>query len=156
MDFGGIVLVLLMTPVLAAIGVTTLAAFALMTVLGLITDMSFKRLFFVSFCMGLAAPLLLAGAMFSAFQDGSFERDLRDGLDEVIALPEDQGGPPESVRALIPQLRDLRDDIEKGDLSEAEIERRIEGLFEDDEGVRVDIDGVRITEEGDGLRIQID
>ena len=44
MDFGGIVLVLLMTPVLAAIGVTTLAAFALMVLLGLITEISLKVL----------------------------------------------------------------------------------------------------------------
>lgn len=156
MDFGGIVLVLLMTPVLAAIGVTTLAAFALMVLLGLITEMSFKRLFFVSFFMGLAAPLLLAGAMFSAFADGSFERDLRDGLDEVIALPEDQGGPPENIRALIPQLRDLRDDIEKGDLSEAEIEQRIESLFKDENGVRIGRDGLEITDEGESVRIVID
>ncbi|MEM7700364.1 MAG: hypothetical protein AAF251_00360 [Pseudomonadota bacterium] len=172
-SFGPIIALLIAMPFLAAIGITTLAAFALMSVLGLMTEMSFKRIFFVSFFMGLAAPLLVGGAVFSIVDDARFQRDLRDGFDQFIELPEDAGGTAK-LGPLVPRLRELRDDMREGDMSDAEIERRIEGLFEDggeggvqiEQGepsdnaagdeVTVDIDGVQLSRDGDTVRIQID
>lgn len=171
-SFGPIIALLVAMPFLAAIGITTLAAFALMTVLGLLTEMSFKRIFFVSFFMGLAAPLLVGGAVFSIVDDARFQSDLRDGFDQFIELPEDAGGTAK-LGPLVPRLRELRDDMREGDMSDAEIERRIEGLFEDageggetgvqiEQGdetgdeVTVDIDGVQLSRDGDEVRIEID
>lgn len=172
-SFGPIIALLVAMPFLAAIGITTLAAFALMSVLGLMTDMSFKRIFFVSFFMGLAAPLLVGGAVFSIVDDARFQRDLRDGFDQFIELPEDAGGTAK-LGPLIPRLQELRDDMREGDMTDAEIERRIESLFEESgEGgiqieqgepsdneagdeVTVDIDGVQLSRDGDTVQIQID
>ncbi|MEM6856441.1 MAG: hypothetical protein AAF559_01095 [Pseudomonadota bacterium] len=74
---GGIVLSLVAMVLLAALGLTTVFAIGFMMILGLLTNMSFKRLFFVSFAMGLAAPILLGAATMAALEDGSFERELR-------------------------------------------------------------------------------
>lgn len=153
--FGPIIALLVAMPILAAIGVTTLAAFAFMSVLGLLTDMSFKRLFFVSFAMGLAALVLIAGMVFSTFDDPGFQRDLRDGFDQIVQIPDDPSDAA-TVGPLIPRLRNLRDDIENGDLSDKEIERRIEGLFEDTERGVVDIDGSQLSQDGDTVQITID
>jgi len=178
-SFGPIIALLVAMPFLAAVGITTLAAFALMTALGLLTDMSFKRLFFVSFFMGLAAPLLVGGAVFSIVDEPGFQRDLRDGFDQFVELPEDAGGTAK-LGPLIPRLRELRADLEDSEMSEAELERRIEGLFEDageagetsqagaqiDQGeqagdeagneVTVDIDGIELSRDGDTVQITID
>ncbi|MEM7688340.1 MAG: hypothetical protein AAF291_04895 [Pseudomonadota bacterium] len=168
MDLGGFVVFLLMMPVLAAIGVTTLAAFVSMTVLGLLTDMSFKRLFFVSFFMGLAAPLLLGAAIASSFEDGTFERDLRDGIEELTDIRMENGQP---LGGTLGELQKIGRDVEQGELSEQEAEERIRELFvgpeadapaqieqgtADDAEVSIDIEGVQITNDGDSLRIQID
>ncbi|MEM9312837.1 MAG: hypothetical protein AAGA34_15450, partial [Pseudomonadota bacterium] len=60
MEFlGGLVLSIVAMVLLALVGLTTVFALGFMTVLGLLTEMSFKRLFFVSFAMALAAPVLL-------------------------------------------------------------------------------------------------
>ena len=126
MDLGGLVLLLVATPFLAAIGITTLAAFAIMSVLGLLTDMSFKRLFFVSFFMGLAAPILLGGAVFAAFEDGSFERDLRDGIEQFVDLPEDGG---RNFGGTLGALQEIGRSVERGDITEEQAEERVRELF---------------------------
>ena len=125
MDLGGLVLLLVATPFLAAIGITTLAAFAIMSVLGLLTDMSFKRLFFVSFFMGLAAPILLGGAVFAAFEDGSFERDLRDGIEQFVDLPEDGG---RNFGGTLGDLQEIGRSVERGDITEEQAEERVREL----------------------------
>ena len=168
MDLGGFVVVLLMMPVLAAIGVTTLAAFALMSVLGLLTELSFKRLFFVSFFMGLAAPLMLGAAIFSSFDDGTFERDLRDGIEQLTDARMENGQP---LGGTLGELQKIGQSVEEGELSEQEAEERIRELFvgsqadapvqieqgtADDAEVTVDIDGVRLSQDGDTVQITID
>jgi hypothetical protein len=178
MDLGGFVLLLLMTPVLAAIGITTLAAFAIMTLLGLLSDMSFKRLFFVSFFMGLAAPVMLSIMVFSSFADGTFERDLRDGIEQFVDLPPDDGG---NLGGALGELQRIGREVDRGNLSEDEAEAQIRELFigspegspegsttqgeetlqigedkQDEAGLRIDLDGVEISGEGEGLTISID
>jgi hypothetical protein len=174
MDLGGFVLLLLMTPVLAAIGITTLAAFAIMTLLGLLSDMSFKRLFFVSFFMGLAAPVMLSMLVFSSIADGTFERDLREGFEQFVDLPPDEGG---NLGGALGELQQIGREVDRGNLSEEEAEERIRELFigsrdapvgQEDEtaligedtpgepGLQVNIDGVQISGEREGLRIKID
>lgn len=170
MEFlGGLVLSIVAMVLLALVGLTTVFALGFMTVLGLLTEMSFKRLFFVSFAMALAAPVLLGLATFAAIADGSLERDLRRDLGQVIDLPPEAGG---NWREAIPKLRDLRDDIENGELTDQEIEQRIEDLFDGSEGTTIDldnaqpddagqeatvnVDGVELIQDGDTLQIQID
>lgn len=171
MDLGGLVLLLLATPLLAAIGVTTLAAFAIMTTLGLLTDMSFKRLFFASFFMGLAAPILLAGAIFASFEDGTFERDLRDGIEQFVDLPEEGG---RDFGGTLGRLQDIGREVERGDITEEQAEERIRELFvgpRNDNGdetpqitqdirigedVQIRIDGAELSQDGDGVRLTVD
>lgn len=172
-SFGPIIALLVAMPFLAAIGITTLAAFALMTTLGLLTDMSFKRLFFVSFFMGLAAPLLVGGALFAIVDDARFQRDLRTGFEQFIELPEDAGGMAK-LGPLVPRIQQLRADMREGTMSEEEFKSRVEQLFDDDgngdeqielgeeEGdgtgdeVTVAIDGSDLSQDGDEVRITID
>ena len=174
MDLGGLVLLLVATPFLAALGITTLAAFAIMSVLGLLTDMSFKRLFFVSFFMGLAAPILLGGAVFAAFEDGSFERDLRDGVEQLTDVRMEDG---RQLGGTLGELQEIGRAVERGDITEEQAEERVRELFvgsreenaeggdetrqitqdvQIGEGVSVNIDGVELSQDGDRVQIKID
>ena len=150
---GGIVLSLVAMVLLAALGLTTVFALGFMMILGLLTNISFKRLFFISFAMGLAAPILLGAATFAAFEDGSLERELRAELGDVITLPDDAG--PGSWRDALPRLRELQSDIENGDLENEEIERRIEEVFSD-AGVQLNLDEIEAGNEDDAIQITID
>ena len=150
---GGIVLSLVAMVLLAALGLTTVFALGFMIILGLLTNMSFKRLFFVSFAMGLAAPVLLGAATFAAIEDGSLERDLRNELGDVITLSDDTG--PGSWREALSKLRELQSDIENGDLEDEEIERRIEEVFSD-AGVQLNLDEIEAGNEDDAIQITID
>lgn len=151
---GGIVLSILALVLLGLVGLTTVFALSFMAILGLLTDMSFKRLFFVSYAMALAAPILLVAAGYAAVEDGSLERDLRRDLGQIVDVPEDAG--PGDWRAAIPKLQDLRDDIENGDLSEEEIEQRIEDLFDGTDSITIDVSDDEEANEGETVRVQID
>ena len=171
MDLGQLLSLLVLMPVLAAVGVTTLAAFALMTALGLLTDMSFKRIFFVSFFMGLAAPVMLGAAIFSSVEDGTFERDLRDGIEQFTAGSEEGG---RDFGGTLGQLQEIGREVERGDITEDQAEERIRELFvgsregsdgeplqitqdvQEDEGITINIDGAELSADGDEVRIQID
>lgn len=166
--------ILVALPLLAAVGITTVAAFAIMAVLGLLTEFSFKRIFFVSYGVALLAPLIAMGALFSTIGQPGFQQDVRNGVDQLLEIPDD----PEAavtVGPLIPGLRKLGADIRENDLSEAEIERRVEALIEgssaeapsgnvpqitqdvkEGEDVTVKIDGAQLSVDGDTVRIQID
>lgn len=119
--FGGIA-ALIATVLLAAVGLTTVVALGLMMGLGLLTEMSFKRLFFVSFGMALVAPLLVGGALFSAIEDGTIPNDLRASLEEVANLPVDHGGDweqnwQEAFRE-IGEIGEIGEQAERGEISE--------------------------------------
>ena len=169
MDLGELLSLLVLMPALAAVGITTLAAFALMTLLGLLPDMSFKRLCFVSFFMGLAAPVLLAMAIFSSFEDGTFERDLRAGIAEFTEARTEDGRP---LGGALGELQQIGREVEAGELSESEAEERIKELFvgsqegtlqiegpdaeEGDEQLSISIDGVELSQDGDEVQITVD
>lgn len=161
-------------PLLAAVGITTLAAFAIMTVLGLLTEFSFKRIFFVSYGVALLAPLLAMGALLSTIGEPGFQQDVRNGVDQLLEIPDD----PEAavtVGPLIPGLRQLGADIRDENLSEEEIERRVEALIEgtggevssqdapqitqdgnEGEDVTIKINGAELSVDGDTVQIEID
>lgn len=161
-------------PLLAAVGITTLAAFAIMAVMALLTEFSFKRIFFVSYGVALLAPLFALGALASTIGEPGFQEDVRNGVDQLLEIPDD----PEAavtVGPLIPGLRQLGTDIREQNLSEAEIERRVEALLQgsgvdvsseetsqitqgspDDENVTVRIDGAQLSVDGDTVRVSID
>lgn len=77
---GGIALAVVL---LALVGVVTVAAIPLMVLLGLLTEFSFKRVFFASFAMALVAPILLGVAIGEAVQDGSIQREIQSDLRDV-------------------------------------------------------------------------
>lgn len=149
---GGIVVGLVFLTILAAIGVTTLVAFGLMALLGLVTEMSFKRIFFASFMMALAAPLLLGIAGFAAVEDGSLEREIRDGVGETITIPT---GAPSEWREAIPRIRDLREELREGQIDEDEFEREIEQIIDEATNVRIDVDGVDAVIADDAVNIEV-
>ena len=154
---GGIILGITLLALLAALGITTVLAFAIMGVLGIVTEISFKRLFFISYGVALLAPILLGAAAFAAFEDGELERDLRDELSDVIQIPADGG---ENWSEVLPELQDLSRDRERGNLSDEEAERRLEEILSrvDDLQITIDIDGdgVVIDDEGaSGVQLQL-
>lgn len=134
---GGILASLVIMVLLAGLGLATAVALALMALLGLLTEFSFKRIFFVSFGVGLLAPLLLGGAIVGAFQDGSLERDLRDELGQIVQLPEDVGGRWSEV---LPQLQEVSREVDSGNLTEEEAEARVEAILADFEDLQITID----------------
>lgn len=149
---GGIVVGLVLLTILAAIGVTTVVAFGLMALLGLVTEMSFKRVFFASFMMALAAPLLLGIAGFAVVEDGSLERELRDGIGETIVIPT---GDSAEWREAIPRIRDLRDDLREGRIDSEEFERELEQLIDETTSVRIDVEGIDASEAEDAITIEV-
>lgn len=126
--------------VLAGIGLMTIVALAAMLVLGLLTEMSFRRVFFVSFGIGLIAPLLLAFGIGGAIADGSFERDLRTELGDVVQLPDDIG---ENWPEKLAELQEISRERDLGNLSEEEARQRVEAIFSEFEDlqIRIDVDG---------------
>jgi hypothetical protein len=146
---GGLVLSVFLLVLLAGIGITTLAAFGIMTALGLLTDISFKRIFFMSFAMGLLAPLLVAGATWSVIEDGSIER----GLSEIAYAPDEATGEWSDIGT---KLEEIERDAEQGDLTDAEIEARIEAVIADATGLQLDLQGVVTDANGEDLRIKAD
>ncbi|MDJ0977917.1 MAG: hypothetical protein QNI87_05215 [Erythrobacter sp.] len=150
---GGIVLSVLVLALLALLGLTTVFALAFMTALGLLTDMSFKRVFFVSFAMALAAPVLLTLATYSAFEDGSLERDLRAELGDVIAIPDERVS---NWQDSLDELRQIGQDVESGALTEQQAEERVKELFGASGGAALDRPEVEAAQEGDGIQTEID
>ena len=107
---------------LAALGVTSLAAFALMGALGLITDWSFRRIFFVSFALGLFAPVLLAVSIGNALSGEELQRELKREL--LNTVPGGDAIPQEAIDA-IPQVLELRDQLQDGTITAQEFEDRL-------------------------------
>jgi hypothetical protein len=140
---GGVLASLVLMVLLAGVGLASVIAFGLMALLGLLTEMSFRRVFFISFGLGLLAPLLLGGAVVGALQDGSLQRDLRDGLGEYVQLPDDMG---EQWRETLPKLQEVSRDVDRGNLTEEEAERRVEQILSEIDDLRITIDV-----DGDGL-----
>ena len=173
----GIALSILAMVLLAAVGLTTVVALGLMAGMGLLTDMSFKRIFFLSFGMALMAPVLVGAATFAAIEDGTLERDLRRDLDGIVQLPPDAGGWGGNLGETLDELREIGREVDRGNLSESEAEERAERIVRDvfggdvdrseqpalpapegdaDEPVTVEIDGVELSRDGDTVQINID
>jgi len=152
---GGILLALVAMVLLAGLGIASLVAFAIMGVLGLITEISFKRLFFIGFGVGILVPLLLGMATMSALADGSLERELRDELGQVVQLPVDGGN---AWSEALPRLQEISRDRERGAITEAEAERRIEEIVSDfgDLQISIDLDGDGVSGSGDASDVVID
>jgi hypothetical protein len=136
----------LTTILLSLIGSVTVLALASMAVLGITTEMSFRRLFFVSFGIGLLAPILLAMGVSSLFDDESFKQDLLTELSEVVS------GSENVVQAL-PRIRELRQQLSDGTITQDEFEDQLEQLIEETSGAQIELEGVEITPE---IEAQVD
>ena len=132
---------LLMTILLSLLGSVTVLALASMAVLGLTTEMSFRRLFFVSFAIGLLAPLLLVIGVSSALSDESFQEELLTELSDVVS------GSEEFTDAL-PRFRELQQQLSDGTITPDEFEAELEQLIEERSGAQVEIDGAEVAPEG--------
>jgi hypothetical protein len=157
MEFlGGLLVAFGALVLLAGVGLAALLALASMVVLHFLTEMSFKKVFLVSAAIGLLAPIFVGAAIGGAVADGSFERDIRSELGDVIQLPEDAG---ENWRQALPQLREVGEASERGELTEEEAEARVREIFSQVEGFQIsfdsDGDGIVISNEGEGVQLEL-
>ncbi len=157
---GGILAALVLTVLLAGVGLAAIVGLGVMGVLYFLTEMDFKKVFLISAGVGLLAPILLAMGIGSAFEDGSFERDIRQELGDIVQLPDDAG---EQWREALPRLREIGEASERGELSEEEAEARVQEILGGMEDLRIGIDingdGIQIggdTDDGDsGVTIDL-
>lgn len=148
MEFVGAALVgLVILTLLAAVGVTTIVAFGLMAVLGFVTEMSFKRVFFTSFFMALAAPILLGIAGMVAIDDGALDTVIEDSITISDA-------DAEQWRQAAPRIRDLRDQLRNGEIDGEEFERELEQLIEETTSMQIDIEGLDGVEVRESIQIE--
>lgn len=147
----GILVGLVALFLLAALGLTTLAAFGIMAALGFVTEMSFKRLFFVSFGLGLFAPLVAIGALGSAFEDGRLGNDLQEGITEVFPGAQDMASNWQDIG---PRIEEIERSVEAGEIDREQARDQIEQVIADQTGIQLDLEGVPISEEDDALRIE--
>ncbi len=156
---GGIVASLVAMALLAGVGLMTVVALAAMLVLGLLTEMSFKRIFFVSFAIGLIAPVLLGLGIGSSIADGSFERELRGELGDIVQLPDDMGG---NWNEKLSELQDISREVDQGNLTDEEAEARVKEIFSEFEDLQINIDvngdgesGVSIGNDENGVPLEL-
>ena len=102
---GGIALALVL---LALVGVVTVAAIPLMAVIGLLTEMSFKRVFFTSFALALLAPIALGVMIGEAIEDGSIQREIQRDFSESISQAEFSDSDLQEIRQIRESLSDER------------------------------------------------
>ena len=153
---GGLLVAFGTLVLLAGVGLAALLALASMVALHFLTEMSFKKVFLVSSAIGLLAPIFVGLAIGGAVADGSFERDLRNELGDVVQLPTDGG---ENWREALTDLRDLARDRENGGVSDAEAERRVEEILSGVEDLQITIDvdgdGVVIGDSDNGVQLEL-
>ncbi|WP_108790226.1 hypothetical protein [Erythrobacter sp. Alg231-14] len=135
---GGVLLAIAGIVLLAAIGLTTVVALILMAVLGFITEMSFKRLFFVSFGLGLLAPILLGIGVSSVLSDNNIQREIMSELNQSISGPE-------NVIEVIPRISELREQLSDGTITPDQFEEQLEALIEERTGSQIELDGSGVT-----------
>ena len=135
---GGLLVAMIL---LSLLGSVTVLALASMAVLGLTTEMSFRRLFFVSFGIGLLAPILLGMGVASTVSDESFRHELLTELDDLLSGSQ-------TVSDALPRFRELQQQFEDGTITRDQFEDQMEQLVEESTGAQVEIDGVEVAPEG--------
>ncbi len=128
---GGALLAIIL---LTLLGSVTALAFASMAFLGLVTEMSFKRIFFTSFGVGLLAPILLGLWVSSTLGDERVQREILADVTEAIS------GSDEVLEAL-PRIRELREQLSDGTITADEFERQLEELIQERRGSRIELEG---------------
>lgn len=138
-------------PFLAALGLTTLCAFILMPVLGLITEWSFRRIFFTSFLLSLFAPIVAAVSLAQSVDRMMDGRDLREVITQTIPGGEER---MEQWEEAGERARETVRAAERGEITEEEAERRLEQIINEQTGVQIDLEDVVIEPEEGVLRIE--
>lgn len=150
-DFASLFVALgLMLP-LAAIGLTTVAAFVLMPILGLVSEWSFRRIFFTSFLIGLLAPIIAGVSLASSAQRLMDGRDMEQILEQVIPGGEER---IEELRQAGERGREIVEAAERGEITEEQAKEQLEQLFQEETGFQVDLEDVQIEAREGGLRIE--
>ena len=72
----------------------------------------------------------------------------------MITIPEER---VENWRESLDELREIGQEVDRGELTDEQAEERIKRLFNgSDNSVTIDLDGVEVGENEDAIRIQID
>ncbi|BDI61327.1 hypothetical protein [Qipengyuania nanhaisediminis] len=148
-DLGDMILALGVLVALASLGLGTLLALGLMALLGLVSEWSFRRIFFLSFGLALLVPVLLGGALVGVLQDEEVRSEISAELRD--ALPAASRPTDESL--------DFDRAEEDGTLSQSEQEARLEDRLQriaPGAEVAIDENGIRITTRDDSVTIDID
>lgn len=155
-NIGDIIMGLSVLLTLAMLGASTLLAFLVMGGLWFITEMSFKKIFFIAFGTALILPILFGAVTIGTLQDEDVQQQISEGLREALPSTERLA---EEIQDLQPVTDDERRALEDGTLSEEELERRIEERLQrvlPGADIQVDQDGVDITTSDDTVTIRID
>ena len=152
-DLETLLVALVLSPLFAAVGLTTVVAFGLMALFSLVSEWSFKRIFFTSFLLALAAPIMLGIATVSAIADGSLQRELREGVAQVLPGAEEIG---QNWQEIGPRVRDVRQQLDEGQIDEDEARQQIEQIVNEQTGIEVNLDGMTIEGESRTIRIEND
>ena len=156
MDFSDIIISIGVLLTLASFGIATFAAFGLMAALGLITEMSFRRIFYISFGIALFLPILFGGAMIGVLSDADVQATINESLTE--ALPSSEGL-AEELSNLSPITEEERRGLEDGTVTEEEVEQRIEERLQrllPGADVEIDNGDIQITTPDNSVNITID
>lgn len=153
---GDIIMALSVLTTFAALGISTLLAFAMMGALGLVTEMSFKRIFFISFGAALILPILVGISTVGVVQDDQTREELAEFMRDALPSSERLA---EEIDNLAPITEEELRGLEDGTITEAEIEQRVEERiqrFLPGADVQIGDDEVRITTPDDSVNITID
>ena len=149
--FEPLIAALLLMPLFAAVGVTTVAAFALMGVFGLVTEWSFKRVFFTSFALGLLAPIIVAAAIGNSVEEALDGRDVREVIAQNIPGAEQQMQQWEEAGQ---RMQEIGEAAERGEITEDEAREQIRQIINERTGLQINLDDVQI--DVDDLRAEIE
>jgi len=153
---GDIIMALSVLTTFAALGISTLLAFAMMGALGLITEMSFKRIFFISFGAALILPILVGISTVGVVQDDQVREELAETMRDALPSTERLA---EEIDNLAPITEEERRGLEDGTITEEEIEQRVEERIQrilPGADVQIGENEVRITTPDDSVNIVID
>ena len=149
---GEILLAISIMTTLAAVGVATFLAFGLMAALGLLTELSFKRLFFLSFGAALLLPIVVGGVTIAAVQDEGVQNEIREEMRRALPPPDEM---LEDMREAVPQSDGVEGEAPDGRITAEEFEQRLEELIPGAD-VQIDSDGFRITTSDGESQVQVD
>lgn len=155
-SFGDILVGIGVLLTLASFGIATFAAFGLMAALGLVTELSFRRIFFISFGVALFVPILFGSAMIGVLSEEEVQTQISENLREALPSSEQLF---EEIEGTFGPTDDEQRALEDGTMTPDELEQRLEERLQrvvPGADVQIEDGSVRIVTPDETVNIQID